>query len=297
MITLFSVPKPFRGHIDLIQTNAIQSWLQLSPPCEIILFGDELGIAETAARFGLRHVPEISRNEDGTPLLNSVFEKAQMLSPHSLLCYINGDIILMGDFIKAVERLPLLSTRKQFLLAGRRWDIDLEKRLDFGDPDWEKLLLEDVQKRGRQRTPEWIDYFVFPRDLYNNLPPFAIGRTAFDNWLLWKARSLGAALVDASDVVMAIHQNHGYSHNPQGEKGIWEGPEAKRNRQLMGTWRHCYTMSHATHRLTSSGLKRNVTMARFISLMKLLKITLIEWARIPLHWMGLCRSTEERFRS
>jgi hypothetical protein len=290
------VPKPFQGLIDTIQTNAIESWGRLNPPCEIILFGDELGIAETAARFGLRHVPEISRNEYGTPLLNSVFDKAQMLSTRNVLCYINTDVILMNDFIRAIERL-LPAVGKRFLLAGKRWDIDLGKRLDFGDPNWERQLLEDVQRRGRQRTPEWIDYFVFPRDLYNNLPPFAIGRPVFDNWLLWKARSLGAALVDASDVIMAIHQNHGYSHNPQGQMGIWQGPEAKRNRELMGTWRHCYTLSNATHRLTSFALKRNLTRERFISLLKLVKISLIEWARIPLHQMGLCRSTADRFRS
>ena len=51
MLTLFSTPKPFRGHIAVIQTNAIRSWLELEPACEVILFGDEEGTAEVAAAF------------------------------------------------------------------------------------------------------------------------------------------------------------------------------------------------------------------------------------------------------
>ncbi len=31
MITIFAIPKPFKGHIDVIQRNAIQSWTKLSP--------------------------------------------------------------------------------------------------------------------------------------------------------------------------------------------------------------------------------------------------------------------------
>lgn len=54
MITIFSTPKPFRGHFEIIQRNAIQSWLRLRPGCEIILLGNDEGTAE----FNLRHVAE-----------------------------------------------------------------------------------------------------------------------------------------------------------------------------------------------------------------------------------------------
>ncbi len=48
MLTIFTAPKSFYGHIGVIQTNAIRSWLLLCPECEIILFGGEEGIAEVA---------------------------------------------------------------------------------------------------------------------------------------------------------------------------------------------------------------------------------------------------------
>jgi len=43
MLTLFALPKPFRGRNGIIQQNAIRSWTLLEPTPEIILFGDEFG--------------------------------------------------------------------------------------------------------------------------------------------------------------------------------------------------------------------------------------------------------------
>ena len=63
MLTIFSIPKAFVGHIGVIQRNALKSWSLLEPRCEIIIFGDEEDIAEAAAETGAAHVPEIGRNE------------------------------------------------------------------------------------------------------------------------------------------------------------------------------------------------------------------------------------------
>ena len=60
MITVFSVPKPFEGHIGIIQCNAIKSWKKLDPKCEIILYGNEKGVKEIAEKFDLIHIPDIS---------------------------------------------------------------------------------------------------------------------------------------------------------------------------------------------------------------------------------------------
>jgi hypothetical protein len=69
MLTLFTVPKAFKEHINNIQLNAILSWMSLRPRPEIILFGDDEGTPEVAEELGLRHVPEIACNEYGTPLV------------------------------------------------------------------------------------------------------------------------------------------------------------------------------------------------------------------------------------
>ena len=62
MIALFTVPKPFIGHIDTIQRNAMLSWTLLRPECEILLFGDEVGTAEVGNELCLRHMAEVECN-------------------------------------------------------------------------------------------------------------------------------------------------------------------------------------------------------------------------------------------
>src|SRR5438876_11556063 len=102
MLTLFAIPKPFRGHIAVIQRNAIMSWTLLQPRPEVILFGDEEGTAEICRELGLRHAPAVERNEFGTPLLDDLFRKAEEQASYATLCYVNSDILLLDDFSKAV---------------------------------------------------------------------------------------------------------------------------------------------------------------------------------------------------
>ena len=54
MLTLFTMPRLFRDHIAVIQRNAIRSWTLLRPRCEIILCGDDAGVASTAAELSVR---------------------------------------------------------------------------------------------------------------------------------------------------------------------------------------------------------------------------------------------------
>jgi hypothetical protein len=71
-----------------------------------------------------------------------------------------------------------------------------------------------ARTQGKQLSGDWIDYFVFRKGLYKELPDLVIGRVFWDQWLVWKARASGAALLDATDAVTAIHQNHDYGYHP-----------------------------------------------------------------------------------
>ncbi len=256
MLTLFTIPKAFRGHINVIQRNAIRSWVRLDPEIEIILFGSDEGTGEVAREFGLRHEPDVERNEFGTYFVNSVFAKAQSLARHDIVCYINGDIILLDDFCRALERVK--AARPEFLMVGRRTDVDIVKHLPFDSASWQEELREFTRQHGKLRTPNWIDYFAFSRGLYGpDLPPFAIGRTFWDGWLVWKALDSKKPVVDASHVVLAVHQNHDYDHHPQSHSGVWKGEEAGRNAQLAGGWKNLRTTAHATEKLRAYGLKSN----------------------------------------
>ncbi len=254
MLTLFAVPKPFRGSFSRIQRNAIASWIRLRPPCEVILFGNEDGTEEAAKEFGARHVPEADRNEYGTPLLHGFFDKAERLASEALLCYVNCDMVLMGDFMRAV--CSVSRWRKRFLMVGQSWNLRLTRPLAF-ESRWERHLQNRVWKEGDLRGKGAQDYFVFSRGVYPSLPPFAVGRIGFDNWLVWKANSLRVPVVDATLGTVAIHQDHDYSHVPGGRRWTRRGEEARRNLSLAGGERHLHTLANATHWLGPSGLKVN----------------------------------------
>jgi hypothetical protein len=254
MITFFSTPKPFRGHIGIIQHNAIHSWMLVHPEAEVILFGNEEGAAEAARELGARHETQVDRNSLGTPLLSSLFERADRLARHDRLCFLNADILLTDDFLASSRRLAQMHERS--LMVGRRCDVDITEPWDFSKSDWGERVRSTARERGQLRPPQWIDYFVFPRGLLRQqVPPFAVGRPGYDNWLLWKVRSMRVPVVDATQVVLAIHQNHDYSHHPGGLTGLWKDVEAQQNHALLNG--HFATIDNATHLLTPNGLRPN----------------------------------------
>lgn len=254
MLTLFTIPKAFEGHNGMIQKNAIHSWTMLRPKCEVILLADDDGVAEAAEELGVRHIPDISRNEFGTPLLNHGFERAEKLAKTDILCHINADILLMNDFMEAVQRVESYSGK--FVMTARRTDLDVTERLSFGS-GWEEQLRKDVSEHGKLSHSTGIDFWAYTRGLFDGMPPFAVGRIATESWLLYRARLVKADVIDSTQVVASIHQNHDYGHYAGGVAGLGTGVEAQRNRELVGGKRYFFTIRDRTHVLTQKRLKRS----------------------------------------
>src|SRR5262249_7427243 len=103
MLTLFTTAKAFIGHSGMIQRNALKSWTLLDPDVEVILFGDDEGAAEIARELGLRHEPFVERNEFGTKRIDWIFQRAQQIARHDLLCYSNCDMVYTGGFRNAFK--------------------------------------------------------------------------------------------------------------------------------------------------------------------------------------------------
>lgn len=256
MITIFTTPKPFEKDIRIVQRNAIQSWLKSNPKAEIILFGDEKGTAETAKELGLEHIPEIEKNEFGTPLLDFVFNLAQKIANNQFLVFINADIVLLTDLASIIRRIK----KPLFLMSGQRYDFDIKKPIQFDEKDWKKKFCNKAIKNNKLRGFTSIDYFVFPRNLPHNLPSFAVGRPGWDNWFIYKMRSLKIPVIDATESITIIHQNHSYSHSLWGKEsklgGRVEGEEFKRNFKLAGGSLNMFTLIDADWIFTPKGLKR-----------------------------------------
>jgi hypothetical protein len=260
-LTIFSAPKAFSDpHIAVIQRNAIRSWLALGPAVEVLLIGEEPGLAETAAELGVSHLPEVERTPGGTPLVSSMFELARQNSTSSLLCCVNADILLLPEILPAAQDMAQKALR--FLAVGQRWDLDVRESLDFG-PGWEDALRRRTQEQGRLHRATGSDYFIFPRECFSDMPRFAIGRAGWDNWMIYAGRMRGWPVVDCTADILVIHQDHDYSHLPGG-KPHYRHPETFENIRLAGGKRTILELPDASHRLVGGRLLRPaLTWRRF----------------------------------
>ena len=231
LLTIFSAPKPFSDpHINMIQRNAIQSWLQLGNEVEVLLIGHEAGMHELAEEFSVRQLPNVVCNESGTPLVSSIFKQAYQASATPILAYVNADIILLPDFVSSAKSVS--TQEEHFLVVGQRWDYEVNASLDFLT-GWAERLQTDIRSNGALHLPAGSDYFIYPRSLFCELPDFAIGRAGWDNWMIYHAKKKGWLVIDATPSITAIHQAHDYRHLPDG-KPHYELPESQQNEDLAG---------------------------------------------------------------
>lgn len=228
MVTLFAVPKAFEGEADVAQRNALGSWVRLQPAARVLLFGNAPGIAEAAGEYGAEHVPDVETTRFGTPLLHSVFRQANVLAGGGRLCYVNADIVFLDDLPRTISRIRT----DRFLLTGRRRELLPNGLIDFDSPGWDACLREQSRDAPLMH-PFGSDYFVFAAGrLFAEIPPFAVGRPAWDNWMIYRARTHGLAVLDATRAITALHPTHGYTHMPRRRDGRWENPETDDNRAL-----------------------------------------------------------------
>jgi hypothetical protein len=263
MLTFFTTAKPFAGHSGIIQRNALRSWKLLHPEVEVILFGDEEGVAEVCAELDLRHVPRVKRHESGMKYLDFMFREAQQTARHSILCYSNCDIVLLPDFLNALEKAQVW--RDKFLMVARRWDTDVMSPIEFERSNWANGTRQLALLTGKKQNPHFIDFFVFPRGFYSDVPELVVGRSYWDHWLVWRALDGGLPVLDASRAIVPVHQNHSYGYHPQGKQGTNEDPLAMRNIEVAGGMEHQRTIHDATHAMTKSRRIFRTPARKFLS--------------------------------
>lgn len=252
-IAIFSAPKPFKDpHISMIQRNAIMNWKALGPKVEIWLVGSEEGVADIAREYQVNHLPDVECNASGTPRIDSIFNLVRQHSQASVLAYVNADILLLPDFIQTAEEIS--ATHKRFLLVGQRRDLLVTESLDF-EPGWDQNLWELALTKGKAHRPAGSDYFIFSRDMFTDIPTFAVGRAGWDNWMIYAGRVDHIPVIDATQAIHIIHQNHDYSHLTGGIIHRRQ-PETLENIKLMGGRFAVYTLYDADYQIRDGKVTR-----------------------------------------
>ncbi|MDB4669023.1 hypothetical protein OAF50_03775 [bacterium] len=228
MITIFTIPKPFKGHIKTIQRNAIKSWIALKPKCEVILFGNEDGVLEAANEFKVKCISKIEKNHLNTPLLSSAFKMAKAEASNNILVYVNSDMIFFQDLLQTIQSIKI----NKYFGCGRRVDLDINFEINLENKKWVQNILQDSRINGKLHGYSGIDYFIF-KNHYIDLPKFTVGRLGWDNWVLYQVRSSKVPIIDCTKSIYTIHQNHNYHHIKNKRKNNYN-VEAKANYQLIG---------------------------------------------------------------
>lgn len=262
MLTIFAIPKAFVGHNAVIQRNALKSWLQIIPRCEIILLGDDEGVEEAAREFGLKWIGQVEKTDLGTPLLSSVFRCAQKNAKHNLLLYANADILFFPDILDSVKKIQMT----KFIISGRRWDMNIADEIDFKNQRWVSNIRNELAKNGKLHSSSGMDYYIFPKDLIT-MPPFAVGRQGWDSWLLYAMRQKRIPIIDASNSIVVIHQNHDYSHSRFGTTNRVIGPELDYNIGIAGGYSNMLTLREADWLLMPDGIRRPRLLGRFLRML------------------------------
>jgi len=250
-LTIFTAPKPFTNpHVALIQRNAMRSWQYLGNDVEVLMIGDEPGMAAVSKELKVKQLMDVQRNSFGTPLLSSIFDSGRNHGTGAIFAYVNTDILLSPGFQKSIRLVA--NQFKRFLIIGQRWDLDIKEELGFSG-GWEKRLEERLIVSGRRHPRGGSDFFVYPRACFEQIPDFALGRAGWDNWMIYHARAKGWPVVDATDTICIVHQTHDYSHLPGGQPH-YRLPESADNLRLAGGRRTIFSLDDADKRLVTSSV-------------------------------------------
>jgi len=256
MLTIFTIPKPFTGENLINQRNAILSWKNSTKDAQIILWGDDEGVEEYSEKLSVEYGGKVPRNNYGTPLISEVFERTKSIAKNQYLMYINADIILLNDFNSIITNV-LESLEKHAIVCGRRTDCNLNRSLDFSS-DWIQDLKLNVLPYGQLHSYTGIDYFLFSKSIPVKLKPFAVGRPGWDNWFLFYAKKNNILILDASEIISAIHQNHKPAYTIK-------DTETKENQRMLNGFIQVANIYHSDFILNQNGLHRPKLLRRLAS--------------------------------
>ena len=213
-LAIFTATKPFEGHAGEIQNRSLSNWRDVFWGLDSIEFNGPLVPFDEMVK-----VVEDDTDANWLMYANAdiLFDKAQVWRLYDSWIG-NLPRVLDGDF----------------LLTGQRIDI---------------------QENGSRRLhrPSGMDYFVFRRGMFHDLPRTLMGRAYCDNALVSYCLGQNIPVIDASFALMVEHQFHDYDHIAGGRKSVWCGEDALANKRNNSLREFGPNVLDATHTLLPDG--------------------------------------------
>ena len=219
IVTMFTAPyHSSNPQKTRIQHNVINALAAL-PRVRVALFTTDDEYKELGAAVGATVYTEFETAIGTVPVLRDMFARALDGCTTPMVGFVNGDILLSKDFADTVAAVQAAMddgrlTNRTFLV-GRRYNI--VESLANGTTLPTPATLADVEalhtmlvggKNVQPFLPRSADYFVYSRaavDWRRDVPPFVIGRIAYDNWLMQYGLQAGIDVVDGTATIIDVH--------------------------------------------------------------------------------------------
>jgi hypothetical protein len=217
-IVFVTIPRSFHQPYLISQSNALNAIKKYNPKSKIILYSDDDGVADFAKKNNYI-APKNIQKIDQLPLVNSAIDYAALLYPDSYICFINSDILVMGNLIPLITFLNQSRLKKPYILTAYRREANINKILSSNDFD--QLSLQSNLILGRHSA---LDMFIMHSSMVNviDMPIYRVGRIGWDSWVAAKVRRLGFNFIDISAVLRVIHQDHPVVHDKSSWSVLWE---------------------------------------------------------------------------
>eukprot|EP00889_Picochlorum_renovo_P000007 jgi/Picre1/27037/NNA_000007.t1 len=211
------------------QFTAVTQWsLQFE---EVLILADDWSVCIAALLIGKQangnikcHQHTCMHPEYGRPTVPCLLKDAITLTTTDYILFTNSDLVYL-NVVPAIDMVQG-AFKENFALLGRRRDIDFQRECKMTSRKESFMSERILSAPGKLHDPYGIDYIVFPRNaltsVIQDMPDFLIGLWKWDNWIVDTCIHKGVNLVDATNVLHAIHlqstkEDHrgrkGFDHN------------------------------------------------------------------------------------
>lgn len=193
--------------IKTMQYNSINSWKWLDCEKEILIFNREESIERMCNELEVKNIKNYESSDfSDLPTWRTMRDIAcENATDDDIIVWVNSDIVFDDTLVQTIEQL-IESGIDDFILSGKRKNWP-----NF----WELKTKEDLDKIEFDRIGNEyeIDYFVYRKKHFANLPKFYIARMKFDNYLMRLSIDSVDKTIDSTFAINSYHHEHGYGRD------------------------------------------------------------------------------------
>ncbi|XP_071162485.1 uncharacterized protein [Mytilus edulis] len=188
-----------------VHNNTVINWNTFMPRVNLVLFTNDSGLSAYVRDRGWTSYPVTRHAAGGAPILKTMFQTVMKNFNSTFYAYANSDNLFDSSLLDTLSTVyNELDNKKPIFISGRRTNVAFltpKEAASYGN------IQQAAKTRGSLFLTNAEDYFITNQHFdWSGFPDLVIGRRAYDNWLVLRARAIGALTVDVSKTLLLVHQ-------------------------------------------------------------------------------------------